>query len=111
MGILKRIYYWRRWKADSRVDSVGDVPDVIPPRHAVRVGTSNFDKWLVFDCPCRRGHRVMLNLDVEHRPRWSIGDGYLLDLGPSVDEVSRVGYCHYVVRAGRVQWIERTDHL
>ena len=26
--------------------------------------------WIVFDCPCVRGHRVMLNLDPERYPWW-----------------------------------------
>lgn len=106
---MKRVLFWRRWKVDARVDSVSDIPERIARRHAVPVGTPTFDKWLVFDCPCGRGHRVMLNLDPHQRPRWRISDTYVLDLRPSVDEISRVGHCHYVVRAGRVHWIERTD--
>lgn len=52
----------------------------------------------------------MLNLDHNHRPRWRVKDSYLMNLQPSVDEISAVGHCHYVVRDGRVHWIERTDH-
>lgn len=52
----------------------------------------------------------MLNLDHHHRPRWRVKDSYLMNLQPSVDEISSVGHCHYVVRDGRVHWIERTDH-
>lgn len=52
----------------------------------------------------------MLNLDPGNRPRWKVGSAYPLTLHPSVDERSAVGHCHYVVRQGRVHWIERTDH-
>lgn len=52
----------------------------------------------------------MLNLDPENSPRWRIVDSYPLTLHPSVNERSSVGRCHYVVRDGRVHWIERTDH-
>lgn len=106
---MKRIRYWRRLKADLTSASAADVPEQLRARHAVVVGTSSRAKWLVFDCPCRRGHRVMLNLDPGNRPRWSIIDRYPLTLRPSVDERSPVGHCHYVVRKGLVYWIERTD--
>lgn len=110
MGLLDRLRFWRRWKADLRAPSVADVPDTIPPRHAVVVGGPSRDKWLVFDCPCGRGHRVMVNLDPDNRPRWRVTREWPMTLIPSVDERSAVGHCHYVVRDGHVRWIERTDH-
>lgn len=109
MGILKGLRYWRRLKADLTANSAADIPDRLPARHAVIVGTDCHTKWLIFDCPCLRGHRVMLNLDPGNRPRWRITDSYPLTMCPSVDEHSHVGHCHYVVHQGRVQWIERTD--
>lgn len=73
------------------------------------VGSADRAKWLIFDCPCRRGHRVMLNLDAENWPNWRIAGTYPLTVHPSVDERSSVGHCHYVVRNGLISWIERTD--
>lgn len=110
MGILNRLLYWRRRKADLTAISVGDIPERLPKRHGVITGTAEYPKWIVFDCPCERGHRVMLNLDPAHRPQWRIDQAYPLTLSPSVDERSLVGHCHYVVRKGRVTWIERTDN-
>jgi hypothetical protein len=110
LGILNRIRYWRRLKADFVASSAADVPAQLPTRHAVIVGTERHPKWLVFDCPCRRAHRVMLNLDPSHTPRWRVSATYPLTLQPSVDERSAVGHCHYVVHEGRVRWIDRTDH-
>lgn len=52
----------------------------------------------------------MLNLDPGTRPRWHVTETYPLTLSPSVDEHSTVGHCHYVIREGRVHWIERTEH-
>lgn len=89
--------------------SVGDVPIRIGNRHAVVVGSSTRRKWLVFDCPCARGHRVVLNLDSNHYPRWQITAEYPLTVRPSVDEVSRFGRCHYILRDGRVSWVHRTE--
>ena len=110
MGILKRIRYWRRWKADLSTSSAAEILVRLPARHAVVVGKASHAKWLIFDCPCDQGHRVMLNLDPENRPLWRITESYPLTLYPSVDERSSVGHCHYVVRDGYVRWIERTDH-
>ena len=110
MDILTRVRYWRRWKADLTAGSVGDSSEHVPPRHAIVVGPPEHPKWLIFDCPCRRGHRVMLNLDAGHRPRWQISQSTPLTLHPSVDEHSHVGHCHYVVREGRVRWIEKADN-
>lgn len=69
------------------------------------VGTQAFAKWLVFDCPCGRGHRVMLNLDDGRYPHWSYSARMPLTLVPSVDEKSEFGRCHYIIRSGRVFWV------
>ncbi|MBN9605805.1 MAG: hypothetical protein J0G30_04270 [Actinomycetales bacterium] len=109
MGILTRLRAWGRWKITSRLRSVADVPERLPQRHAILVGGIDFDKWLVFECPCRRGHRVVLNLDLGRWPSWRIASAIPLTIQPSVDEESSVGRCHYFVRKGRVRWIERTN--
>lgn len=109
MGILKRLRYWRRWKADLHAESAADIPDHIPARHAMVVGTPTRRKWLVFDCPCGHGHRVMLNLDESHYPRWRITTEYPMTLAPSVDEHSAAGHCHYIVRDGRIRWVQRRN--
>ena len=38
-----------------------EVPDLIPVRRAFLVGAPSNWKWLVFDCPCGAGHRIVLN--------------------------------------------------
>lgn len=90
------------------VASVDDVPIRLRQRQAVIVGTS-YEKWLAFECPCRNGHRVLLNLDNSHYPRWRVANEYPLTLAPSVDEKSAAGRCHYIVRDGRIRWVERED--
>jgi alpha-D-ribose 1-methylphosphonate 5-phosphate C-P lyase len=109
LGPLKRLRHYFRWKADVDATSVADVPTRIRTRHAVVVGSSIHSKWLVFDCPCRRGHRVVLNLDASHYPMWQITAEYPLTVRPSVDEVSRFGRCHYIIRDGLVKWVHRTE--
>ena len=39
MGILNRLRYWRRLKADLTARSAADIPDRLPARHGVIVGT------------------------------------------------------------------------
>ena len=107
MGILRRLRYWRRWKADLHADSVSDAPETIRKRHAIVVGTQTHPKWLIFDCPCLAGHRVMLNLDTTHHPRWQLVAETPMTVAPSVDEHSSAGHCHYIVRNGRIHWVER----
>ena len=105
---MTRLRYFRRWKADKQVDFVDEVPAIIRRRHAVIVGSAVRQKWLIFSCPCARGHQVMLNTDPENFPTWRILQTTPLTLSPSVNEKSHVGHCHYILRDGRVQWVERT---
>lgn len=51
----------------------------------------------------------MLNLDGSHYPRWRITNDYPITLIPSVDEHSNAGHCHYIVRDGRIRWVERRN--
>lgn len=106
---MTQLRYWRRWKVVARVGSVLEIPDRIGRRRAVVVGSPVRDKWLAFDCPCPSGHRVMVNLDPDNQPQWQVRSLVPLTVTPSVDEHSRVGRCHYVVREGRVTWVERME--
>jgi|HubBroStandDraft_6_1064221.scaffolds.fasta_scaffold52908_3 hypothetical protein len=97
----------RRWRIDVTVEHADEVPERIPRRRAVLVGTPGVRKWLVFDCPCTEHHRVMLNLDRGRRPSWALGPDEILTISPSVDAPSARGRCHYFIRSGRVQWVKR----
>ena len=49
------------WRLEATVSDMDDVPLSICPRRAYLVATPTRRKWLVFDCPCGRGHRIALN--------------------------------------------------
>ena len=99
---------WRRWRVTQLVESAVDVPEHLPYRGAAMVVFGrNRPGWLVFDCPCRRPHRVMLNLDRERHPWWQTLDLDPLTIQPSVDDVSDSSRCHYFIRSGRVVWATR----
>lgn len=87
------------------ISSVFDVPAELRKRTAVLVAKGDVEQWLIFDCPCPAGHRVMLNLDPTSRPTWHIVDRRRLTLRPSVDELTEHGRCHYFINKGKVIWV------
>jgi hypothetical protein len=119
MTYLHRLSRWlQRWWQPLRaltsrpvtirhevVSSVFDVPAELRKRTAVLVAKGDVEQWLIFDCPCGAGHRVMLNVDPTSRPAWRIIDHKRLTLRPSVDEVTEHGRCHYFISKGKVTWV------
>jgi len=106
LAALAALVARRRYRILATVAHADEVPDELPRRGAVLVGEPGAAKWLVFDCPCRERHRVMLNLDPTRSPRWFASGGERLTISPSVDAPSARGRCHYFVRDGRVHWVE-----
>ena len=101
--------WWRRrrpgpWRIVGEVSEADQVPGSIPKHGAIRVGPALTPKWLVFDCPCDKEHRVMLNLDRRRRPAWQIHEAVPLAVWPSVDAVVGRRRCHYVIDRGHVFW-------
>jgi hypothetical protein len=99
----------RRFRVTELVDAADEIPDQLPRRGAVLVGTLDQPTWIAFDCPCMDHHRVMLNLDPRRHPAWVIGAKKPLTLSPSINEKRRNIRCHYFIRAGRVQWAHNAD--
>src|SRR5690349_20647485 len=93
MKLLRAIgNWWKRAKPDRRyshtvfLECRHEVPDS-PPRDTLYVvGAPEAAKWLLFDCPCGRGHRLDVNLMRERRPFWrlSVGRGDKLSVFPSL---------------------------
>lgn len=111
MAADMKIAWWQwlpfwRWRVVGHVESADEVPARIPRNAAVMVGDASFPKWLVFDCPCRKGHRIMLNADRNRSPAWRIAPdakGHLT-VAPSIDFVGNDFRCHYFIRRGRIEW-------
>jgi hypothetical protein len=89
----------------KRVEDGDEIPVDLPHLGAVLVGTEADPRWLVFDCPCRTGHRIMLNLDRDRRPFWSVSNSRRLSIEPSVDSRRPELKCHYWVRRGKIIWV------
>ncbi|WP_410052902.1 DUF6527 family protein [Bradyrhizobium sp. SZCCHNS1049] len=93
----------------GRVESADEIPVKLPRSTAVVVGDISRRKWIAFDCPCRSGHRIMLNLDRDRSPFWQLStvDGPL-SLSPSVNYYDGRRRCHYFIRDGKVDWVGDT---
>lgn len=100
--------FWR-WRLVGTVESADEVPDKLPRNSVVLVGTSNSMKWIIFDCPCRTGHRIMLNADIARRPNWAVQNWERLTIFPSVDFRGDHMRCHYFIRGGRILWAKDSD--
>ncbi|MHB1643820.1 MAG: DUF6527 family protein [Acidithiobacillus sp.] len=108
---MSKIPWWQWlpipwWRIVVSVDAADEIPTKLPHKGAVLVGSHRQPKWLAFDCPCRRGHRVMVTLDVAHQPHWTIKGDLLLTLWPSVDDHTAGRRCHYIIRNGRTLWAD-----
>lgn len=106
---------WRRLRltrprisAISYVESPTDVPDALPRHTLVIVGVPDYPKWAIVECPCGRGHRLMVSLQRGHRLFWRLElDGRGPSLSPSIDSVAR-WRCHFWLREGRVRWVQES---
>jgi hypothetical protein len=95
---------WKRWRVVCTVESADEVPGALVGKEAILVGTRVNPKWLAFNCPCRTGHRILLNLDQNRYPYWTLLDLAKLTVRPSVDYRDNDRRCHYIVANGRIQW-------
>ena len=98
---------FRAWRLEAMVPDMDEVPLTIRPRRAYLVGTPSHHKWLVFDCPCGDGHRILLNLDASRLPIWTLqlSKTKVLSLRPSVNYHDQHRTCHYILSNGRIRWV------
>lgn len=95
---------WRNWRIVGQVLAGDEVPEQLPYCGIVLVGPSENATWAVMDCPCRVGHRLMVNLDKTRYPFWTIESRTPLSIRPSIDNVTPVRRCHFTIRAGKTVW-------
>ena len=112
MGGVKRLIAWWRslplpwrvWRVVGQVGAGDEVPDLLPYGGVVLVGPRRNSTWATFDCPCRTGHRIMVNLDKAWHPVWNIYSLKPLSIRPSVDDMTPERRCHFTVRDGNIYW-------
>lgn len=95
---------WRPWAIAGYVEAADEIPDHLPHKGVILVGTAGIPTWAVLDCPCRKGHRLMVNLDKSRLPVWTIDSMKPLTIRPSIDDITSERQCHFVVRQGRIRW-------
>ncbi len=96
---------WLPWRVVAFVEAADEIPERLPRKGAVLVGSDAYPKWLAFDCPCRQGHRIMVSLDKRTKPHWQITGSERLTLSPSVDAMTDRRRCHYIMRNGKIIWV------
>jgi hypothetical protein len=109
MADVSKINWWQwipifGWRVVAVVESADEIPMRLPRNGAIIVGEKDSPKWIAFDCPCRSGHRILLNTDKSRRPNWSVSQDNRLSIQPSVDYQGVDRNCHYIIRKGRVDW-------
>lgn len=103
----------RRWRIVGYVRSGDQIPETLPERGAVVVGSRRRATWMAFDCPCKSQHRIVVNLNQSRRPYWRIEQSRPLTIWPSIDTTLQERRCHFVLRRGQIQWIPnpvKADH-
>jgi hypothetical protein len=105
------IDWWRRRRwTKPRIKQVvvyptrAEVPEQVRRQTLALVGSHEQPKWAVFECPCGRGHQLVVNLSPRMKPFWQLSrsDGGPT-LSPSIDSFSPY-HCHFWLRRGRVSW-------
>lgn len=114
MADAMKIPWWKwlpfqRWRVVGETLFADELPDKLPRNGVALVGTSARTKWIVFDCPCRTGHRIMLNADSARKPHWAIRSLDRLSIAPSIDFRGDARRCHYFIRDGRIVWAKDSD--
>lgn len=88
------------------VSAPDELPNQLPKKWVVLAGPAEEPTWAALTCPCREGHRILVNLDSRRFPYWLIESNQPLTIEPSLDIVNSNRRCHFFVRNGRIQWID-----
>lgn len=96
------------WRVLGFVEHADEIPERLPRRAAVIVGTPAFSKWFAFDCACGHKHRIMVNADPARHPSWQMTQLRPLSISPSIDYKGE-RHCHYFIRNGKTLWARGRD--
>jgi hypothetical protein len=89
---------------------MADLPAEMPSDALAVIGSPEHPKWLVFECPCGRGHQLSVNLSPERRPYWRlVAARNGPSLYPSIDFAAS-HRCHFWLQDGRVHWVRSWLH-
>jgi hypothetical protein len=93
-----------RYSGVKTVERMSEVPDKTGSFIFI-VERGGHAQWAVFDCPCRRGHRLTVSLRKSDHPHWSIRwRGEKLSLSPSL-WLTNDCKSHFWIRDNKVTWV------
>lgn len=98
-GRITRVHYYAEHS---------ELPDVPRVNELAIAGTLDQPKWALVDCPCGRGHTVLIPLSKTAHPHWEVTNkpGSGPSVHPSIDRNRESGMrCHYWIRDGAVIWV------
>lgn len=94
----------RHYSSIKYVERVSDLPEKL--RNNIYLVRRNGDLlWVVMDCPCRKNHRITINLMSAREPHWTVKfQGKEVTLFPSL---WFKGECesHFWVKRNEVHWV------
>lgn len=94
-----------------RIENCRDVPvrEHLSPDIVAVVGDPHAPKWANFLCPCGCGAPLLLSLNPQRRPRWTVTQTW--SARPTIKpSIRRPDGCrsHFWIRAGKVDWCKDT---
>ena len=95
---------WRPWRIVGQVSAGDEIPDRLPHKGVILIGKIGRESWAALDCPCRTGHRLMVNLRRDRYPFWRVASRRPLTIIPSIDDMTPDRRCHFTLREGRIRW-------
>lgn len=85
-------------------DSLPAVPDRLRKGTVAVIGGRAHPKWVAFDCPCPRRHRIVVPAS-GNGPRWTVTVARRRPtIRPSIDSDDGER-CHYFITRGHVRWV------
>lgn len=111
MAKEKTLSWWQRlrgevvWHVASTVATSAEIPAILPEKGAVIIGTDAKPQWLVFDCPCGKGHRITVTLNPANQRHWKVLQNKMLSVYPSIEDKTEGRHCHFLITNGNIMWI------
>ena len=107
--IMPRLLRRRRFTGARIVERVSEIPSQTGALIYVVERNGN-PQWAVFDCPCRTGHRLSVNLRATDYPHWTLKrERDFVTLSPSLWYRDQC-HSHFWIKQNRVKWVRQEKH-